>query len=675
MTEVTDALDAPEKETENNRLGQIAILLFLTGILLFLSWMGWKAWRLYQTSTSLLARQAQIEELSDAGWAEIDPDTAENLVMGLRADVAALNQDIGFLMPVLPYLSGLPQIGPLAAAAPHLLEMADAGTEAAAYAFRGLKPALQEMQSTAGNESPLPVLLAAVANGRPDFARASLAMDRLAAARQEITDVESLPWRVRSLIEKGDEWLSIGQEFSRIALVLPELMGFDSPRRYLVIAQNQDELRPTGGFISGAGYLEVDKGKIVGLEFTDANIVDAWEDPERGAGSLVKPYDTPPAALQEFMLLDLFLFRDANFWPDFAISGKKAMDLYSYGRDSVPLDGAIGINQQFLQLLLNGLGPVTLPETGEQITSQNIISSLQDAWTLQDGVTDRKAFMGPFAAAIQTRIEDGFGEIDPLYLVHQLNQALDQKDLQIYLRDPETAAILAENNWDGRLHPTTNGDVLMIVDTNVGYNKANFLVDRSATYDVQLAANGDSEAVLNVSYFHRGEASDEACWQGVLDEYIAQAPYPALTEKCYWNYLRIYAPEGSVLVEGPQHLIPGETWFGGYDLQRETETQAEIAGFTTFASWMLLPRGEEISSQFRYNLPGSVIRYNGQTNEYRLQILKQAGAPAHHMQVSVVVPAGTTVIDVSPTPAAVENETYIFALELDSDQTISLTYQ
>ena len=679
MIEGTDVLDAPdgvpEKEKNNRKASQIAILFFLLGILLMFSWLGWKAWRLYQTSTSLLTHQAELQQLTSAGWRDIDPQAAEALVMGIRGDVLDMKQDVGFLMPILPYLAPLPKIGALAAAAPPLMEMADAGTEAAAYGFRALKPALQEMQTVDSDEPVLPIFLTALSEGRPDLAKATLALDRLAEARGQITDIEALPWRVRTMLEKGDEWLPTGQKFARLTLVLPEIAGFNGPRRYLILAQNEDELRPTGGFISGAGYLELEDGKITDLEFSDANIVDAWEVPGMVGGSLVKPYDTPPAPLQEFMLLDLFLFRDANFWPDFAISGQKAMDLYAYGRDLAPLDGAIGIDQQFLQRLLDGLGPVTLPDTGEVVTSSNIITSLQEAWTLQEGVSERKAFMGPFALAIQNRIQAGFDNVDPLYLLHQLNQSLDQKDLQIYSQDPETAAILAANNWDGRLRESDSGDVLMIVDTSMGYNKANFLVDRTATYDVQLSADGDIEVVLEVTHTHRGEASDKPCWQGVFDEYVARAPYQALTEKCYWDYLRIYTPEGSVLLEGPQHLIPGETWFGGYDIQRETETMSEIPGFTTFASWMLLPQGEEISSQFRYNLPGSVVRENGETSEYNLKILKQAGARPHYMQVSITVPAGKNIVETTPTPTAVEDDTYFFALELNSDQTISITYR
>jgi hypothetical protein len=407
----------------------------------------------------------------------------------------------------------------------------------------------------------------------------------------------------------------------------------------------------------------------------DANVVDAWEEAGRVGGALAKPYDVPPQALHDFMLLGLFLFRDANFWPDFAVSGQKAMDLFAYGRDVEPLDGVIGIDQESLRLLLAGMGPVTIPDTGEVVNSKNIQKSLQEAWTLQDGVAQRKAFLEPFAAAILQRVNEGAGDIDPLNLVRQLNQALKQKDLQIYVRNPDAAAMLAANNWDGRMVAGDYGDMLEIVDTNVGYNKANFFIDRSVSYDVQLADSGISEAVLTINHIHKGEASDEPCWQGTLDEYFAGSPYIALTDKCYWNYLRVYVPEGSELVSGPEHVIPGETWFGGYDWQSESGTLSELPGFTTFDSWMLVPRGEEVVSEFHYNLPESVVQSLDGSEQYTLQLMKQAGAPPHILQVTITPPPGRSVTAVSPEPTALRGDSYIFSLELDGDKAISMTYR
>ena len=672
MADVTDALETPEKESDNRTLGRIALLLFLTGVLLLLSWLGWKAWRVYQTSASLLERQAQFEELAAGGLQEVDPDALEILVLGTYGDIRTLRAETSFLMPVLPYLKNVPQIGPLAAAAPHLLEMADAGMEAAAYGIRAMKPVLAAAQS---EEPILPLLLQTTQSAQGDLAQTALALERTAEARSQLSIIEGLPWRVETLLEKGDTWLPLGQDFTRLALALPELMGLNGPRRYLIMAQNQDELRPTGGFISGAGFLEIEDGEIKRLDFMDANVVDAWEEPGKVGGALAKPYDAPPQPLHDFMLLGLFLFRDANFWPDFAVSGQKAMDFYAYGRDVEPLDGVIGINQESLRLLLAGMGPVTVPDTGEVVNSTNIQKSLQKAWTLQDGVAQRKAFLEPFAAAILQRVNQGAGDIDPLNLVRQLNQALKQKDLQIYVRNPEAAALLAANNWDGRMVAGDYGDVLKVVDTNVGYNKANFYVDRAVSYHVQLADNGVNEGVLTINHIHKGEASDEPCWQGTLDEYVAGSPYIALTDKCYWNYLRVYVPQGSELVSGPEHVIPGQTWFGGYDWQPESGTLSELPGFTTFDSWMLLPRGEEVVSEFHYYLPESVLQQLDGSEKYTLQLMKQAGTPPHIVQVTVTPPPGRSVTAVSPEPTALKGGSYIFTLELDGDTAISMTYR
>jgi hypothetical protein len=50
-------------------------------------------------------------------------------------------------------------------------------------------------------------------------------------------------------------------------LCAPDLLGASGRRTYLILAQNNYELRPTGGFISGVGVLEVEDGRIVSFPF------------------------------------------------------------------------------------------------------------------------------------------------------------------------------------------------------------------------------------------------------------------------------------------------------------------------------------------------------------------------------------------------------------------------
>ncbi len=651
-------------------------LFFLAGLLILIIWGGLKAWRTYQAASSLLARQGEAEQLMANGLDGIAPGTLEAMVNGLRGDVVTLRQELGFLMPILPLFHWLPEIGSLMVAAPQLMEMADAGTEGAAYAFRGLKPALLLVQSDDDiSASSLPQLLQIVEEAKPDLAQASLAMDRVTAARQEMGSSEGLPWKIRMLLDMADEWLPLASDGLRVTQVLPELLGYYGPRRYLVIAQNENELRATGGFISGAGLIEVDNGRIERIDFKDANAVDAWSDSSNTLGALSKPYGDPPQALSDLMLLDLFLFRDANYWPDFPVSAQKAMDLYSYGQEIPPLDGAIAIDQQFLALLLSGTGPVLIPETGEMIDQNNIIDSLQEAWTLQDGVLERKSFLSTFALAIYNRLENETSVIDPILLAKQMEEALKQKHLQIYIPEPSVQTVLKEIEWDGHLSPPEDQDALLIVDTNVGYNKANLFIEQETLYQVRLNKDGSGQADLIVTHRHIGEATDEPCWQGTMAEYVNLARYSALADKCYWNYLRVYVPEGSRLISGPQHSVPGDTWFGGYDWNQPTEISTEVPGFTTFANFMFIPKGHELTSQYRYHLPTIITQDGDQLQQYRLHLVKQASASSRQTQVQVTLPEGAVFVSASPDPVKKESGPLYFEFDLDRDQWISIVFR
>ncbi len=655
---------------------RLIMLFILAGLIILIVWIGLKTWRTYQAVTSLLDRQAQAEEIAASGLSSLNSSELEDLVYGIRGDVVTLNQELSFLMPVMPVLGWLPEVGPLATNTPHLMEMADAGTEAAAFAFRGLQPGLDIMQSQVqGSGSPLPQLLQVVEDGQPDLARASLAMDRVVDARAEIQEIEKLPWRVRQLFELADQWLPLAADGLKLTQVLPEILGYHEPKRYLLIAQNENEIRATGGFISGAGLIEINNGQIIRIDFQDANSVDAFVDPDRYLEALAKPYGEPPKALSEFMLLDLFLFRDSNYWPDFPLSAQKAMDLFSYGQDVPPLDGAIAIDQQFLSLLLSGTGPVVIPDTGETINQNNIIDSLHEAWTLQDGVLERKSFLSTFSLAIYDRLQNEPFQIDPIKLATQMDIALREKHLQIFISDPEVIPVLREVGWDGRLIPPQENDFLMVVDTNVGYNKANLFVDKDVQYQVALNDDGTGQADLLITHYHNGEASQEPCWQGTMDEYRDRAPYLALAEKCYWNFLRIYVPEGTVLTGGPQHVVPGDTWFGGYDWEQPTETINELPGFTTFTDFMLVPRAGQMTSHYTYQLPSTITKINDATNQYQLILAKQAGIPAHPVEVTVQLPQGTNLAFAEPKPSSISGEEVTFEIELDSDQGILVRYK
>lgn len=665
----TRPIEQPQEQPRQKR--SLGRLLLLAGAALLLLWLVMKLWYVGGAARSLLAAQGRAETLLAGGVTQIDPDEAELLVMQVRGDVLTLKRETAFLMPVFTRLHWLPRVGPALAITPQLVEMADAGTETAAYAVRGLKPALGILQDET-NDERIPALVQTVHAAKPDLVRANEALARVAAARAAITETAELPYRLQQLLQLSDEWLPMGQEYLALSLALPELAGIDGQKRYLLLAQNEDELRPSGGFITGAGLLVVENGRILSLDFQDANQVDKWQE---------KPYDFPPQILYDAMGLEMFLLRDANFWPDFPTSAQQAMALYSYGQETPPLDGAIAIDQRFLQLLLEATGPVQIPEDGLTISGDNVIAQLQDAWAIQDDqevrewVQNRKSFLSTFAGALQQRIESDFGSIDPLQLARSMYSAVHGKHLQIFVHDPAVAATLDELDWDGRLEIPPAQDFLMVVDTNLGYNKVNLYVERSLTYSVELTAEGRALADLQVSYAHNGPSSGEPCRQNTYYAYSSAPDYLELANECYWNYVRVYAPAAARLQSSSRHAVPQESLlFGQVAWDSEAVVLSELPQATTFANFVMAPQAETTVVQFQYQLPANVQSETDGRRRYALTVGKQAGTPAQPVRLAITLPENAQLVTAVPTPTRIEGQTVHFDIMLHTDRQVSIEY-
>lgn len=650
------------------------ILLVLLGILLLIIfWLGLKTWRIYQVGQDLLARQAEVETLMVNGPTNIDPDRTESLILETRQDIKTLKKETAVFMPLTPYLGWVPTVGSTLVNAPAFMAMAESGIDGAAFAVRGLKPALLIMQDDNPSEaSMLSQLSSVLVDATPDLIAANEKLAEVAAARSEITNVDELPWRLQTIFALSDEWLPFAQDGLALTAVLPEILGENGSRTYLLIAQNEDELRPTGGFISGAGTMLVENGKIDSLNMFDANVIDNWAE---------KPYDFPPQPFYDYMGIDLLLFRDVNFWPDFPTTAEKAMDLYSYGQDHPPLDGVIAIDQEFLKLLVEATGSIYIQEKDLTITPQNSVEIMQNAWATREPEDDsekggdRKAFIGVFAMAILDYVENNFSSIDPQLLAQNIKTSLENKHLQIYVRDEEAAAVLAENNWNGRLDNAAAQDFLAVVDTNMGFNKVNLYIERTLDYKIALDNEGKGEADLTVTHTHTGQHNVDECIAYNLEAYKVGGQYIEMAENCYWNYLRVYVPEGSQLISGTEHFTPGDIMREGEPINSASDVLLEQARLTTWDNFLLVPYGQSVSSNYQYLLPQITMLADNNATQYQLTVRKQAGTGPDSANISIILPTGTTLIDANPKPSNIDEETIFFDIILDTDKIISVTYE
>ena len=99
-----------------------------------------------------------------------------------------------------------------------------------------------------------------LAGAQPALAEAAARLARVAEMRNALPPLAEP--RLQRLLDKLDKLLPLAKDALALAQAAPALLGADGPRTYLLLAQNNDELRATGGFISGAGHVTIDRGRI-----------------------------------------------------------------------------------------------------------------------------------------------------------------------------------------------------------------------------------------------------------------------------------------------------------------------------------------------------------------------------------------------------------------------------
>jgi hypothetical protein len=637
-------------------------VLVLLGMALLVVW----GIPLARTALSLREHLAQAQALADAPEA-LDPVAACGLVQGLRDDVVSLRRRAGFLAQLAPALGWLPKVGGDLRAVAHLLVVTDSLTEAGELACDALEPALAAFEGGGEDSDDLSLERAVrlLDQAQPDLEQALSAVGQARDAWARV-DAEYLsPWLARraALLERGLPLLWAGLKATTVA---PDLLGIDGPRTYLILAQNEDELRPTGGFISGAGRLTLDGGEIAELSFLDAYGVDDYAH---------KPYSEPPEPLLKYMWLELWLFRDANWSPDFPTSARQAAYLYEYGQ-GVPVDGVIALDQRLVEILLTGLGEVHIPGVAEPVTADNVRQFMLAAWNPGDaGVTaewvfSRKEFMGQLAAAIRERVESDPDSVDWVQVAGALYRALEGRHLLVFMDDRDVADALAQVGWDGALRESA-GDYLMIADANLGFNKVNPLISQSADLRVALHADGTAASELALTYAHQGRQQDVRCQH--QPPYTGDLNYEEIIHRCYYDYLRVYVPAGSALRAATPHPTPGEYLLRGGPDDGQAVTLSDEAGKTVFAQFFVVEYGQTLVTRFEYDLP-PVARLSEQQWHYSLLIQKQPGTDRTPVSLTLVLPPGAKLLAATPSPRTIDEGALTFDLSLDVDIVVEVTY-
>jgi len=638
----------------------ILLVLVILAYSMTAAWLGYLGWH----TTQLLRLAFQAQQTVQGGVENLKPDQAQDLLHRASQHLSALDGGLKLIYPQLRLVSALPVVGEIAGQVQPLIQFAAFLAQAGDQTIAGLAPFWSSGDPTLAAKPAPERLFLVLKAGRARFDTASQALDQASQARRQIAP-QVLPERLRSLIAQIDRGYPLLQSGVSFLALAPDLMGDSRPAPYLVLAQNRDELRATGGFISGLGVVSLEQGRIAGFQIGDSYTVDDYS----------KPYPPPPEPIQRLMLAGYWVTRDGNWSPDFPSAAKQVQALYTLST-GVETQGVIAFDQAAVGGLIAATGPISLPDMPEPVTAKNVESIMQQSWEPEPGSgfseewwRGRKDFMGVLGKAL---IENILHSQEPKALLSLGKAVVDLVEtghLLVYFNQPEAQDLLESIGLAHRLEPGT-GDYLMVVDSNFGFNKTDALIQRSIHYRVDLSDPAHPSARLALGYTHTGQ-KDVAC---VHEASYGTGTYSDLEERCYWDYWRVYTPTGSALTAAQAKPVPGEQLLGGTAWPGVVESYPGEDGTQVFAGVLLLPTRAQEKIRLEYALPGTVVVPDGSGGwRYTLRVQKQPGIGSSAIQVEVILPEGYAISSGSQGWKQSSPSSWIWSAQLDRDQVLELS--
>ncbi len=614
------------------------------------------------------AARANLEQAYAYMSANAFSDATRSL-QSARTEIDAARASIQWLGPwrVLPWVSV--QVG----AFDHALQAGSVGLDAAEQ----LLTAITRVSEAFDAVSRVPGLETGISSNRSFrdltreekrtiLARLDQALPEIRSAREkamialdawnQIPQDRMLP-PIRKAMEPLTKTLQAYRERSDVGvdllgLLLP-MVGYPQPKTYVVVLQNADELRPTGGFMGTMGVMRFDSGEITQQAFQDVYAYD------RTASSTI--LGVPPEILRRELNVNAWYLRDSNWSPDVPQSAARISKLFAdhnWIAETVPSptspvpDGVIFLGPEIFTSLLRFTGPITID--GTTFTPDAFFDELQYAVEIgfaKQGipVEERKQIVAKLGMELFTRLADA-----PIRRWVELFDvgvnSLKTKDFMIVMQDPALQRAFDAHNWSGRtLTPVQ--DELWVVDANLAALKTDGVMDKRIEYKLEAKNPAAPIATVRLIYTNTNRA---ITWRYTR----------------YRDYVRIYVPEGSELISSEGAMAKDLNQTGGRVIPGQVDVMKDL-GKTVFGAFWSIEPGQTRELTFTYRLPARVSEPLLAKGEYQLLLQKQPGS---HHRLTLDLLFGKKLVAASPpeAPADFGDDRYRATFDLSTDRLVQI---
>ncbi|OGK22311.1 hypothetical protein A2866_05355 [Candidatus Roizmanbacteria bacterium RIFCSPHIGHO2_01_FULL_39_8] len=437
-----------------------------------------------------------------------------------------------------------------------------------------------------------------------DIRQAEMRIDRIDPKRypEKIGSI-FIRGRIENIQEQFKGLSSLFVDAKPLVKRLPEIFGKDGEKNYLILFQNDKELRATGGFLTAYAVFTVNDGRIQIKRSEDIYTLDA---------SISQHPIAPKEILTYHKEVNSFFIRDSNLSPDVPTTVELFNSLYAKSSEKVNYDGIIMLDTKILVDMLTIFGDTEArglrfsAETDKRCDCPQVIYTLLDEIDRPVGYIkeNRKGILGDLMYALFYK---AIGFSPSKYwgtLVQDMFKNLQEKHILVYFTDPDLQKSIEKLNFAGRVREY-EGDYLYVNNVNFAGAKSNLFVTQSIDSKTKLNNNGKISREVTIEFRNPYPASDCNLERGGL-----------CLNATLRDWIRFYVPEGSELVS-----------FDGS--KKKVQTYDEL-GKTVFEGYLEVTPQGKAQVVVSYTLPDSLSK-----KDYKLLIQKQPGTYSDKIKVDV----------------------------------------
>lgn len=434
------------------------------------------------------------------------------------------------------------------------------------------------------------------------------------------------------------EWQKLTLEFPSLSAQikstmrrLPDLLGATQPTTFLVVLQNEKELRASGGLLSAYGLFTVDSGELVG----DIKVTDMWD--LEGYVSWTLGIDIGYRNIYGQNVLmnrgcgsTYLRAQDSGIYPDLFVSMDIFKDYYDianrYNPSRYPsYDHVVIVNTFLASDLVALIEPLMIPGNEDRpITSENVAKEIfAETSAAPFDPAIRKEFIGEVASATKEKlIELSANDFPSIF--QTLISTIQAKNIAFYSKDADMQAYFDELGLSGRIEQNFTGDYFHLNEAQNCSLKANFYVENSVTQNIEIREDGSIAKQVRVDW--------------VNDKIYDPKEKYILSDSINFSYrawVRVMAPQGTTFTNSDGFLRSN---YIGYFPQTyfDTKMQKQVSDNIIWFDHRRLGSWDPVKTHqlnVSYTLPDS-IKYTDKDG-YRLLVQKHPGKDDEHYKINI----------------------------------------